>query len=123
MKKTDIALIIIIVSLSAAISWWVASVTIGKGNDEPIMVRIIDEIQVDDEAPVDEVVFSKDAINPTVEVTLSGEDITSFMTTPTESEGDPSVDSPDGVEMGDDGSTDMDVDGAPTNGIQFPTEE
>jgi len=71
MKKTDIALIIIIVSASAGLSWWIADMTIGKSNDEPIVVRTIETINVDDQK-VDPKVFNKDAINPTVEATISG---------------------------------------------------
>lgn len=78
MKKTDIALIIIIISMSAGIAYWVASLTIGKSNDKPIVVRTADAINVD-EVKVDEAVFSKNAINPTVETTISGEDLTSFV--------------------------------------------
>lgn len=78
MKKTDIALIIIIVSISAGLSYWIASITIGKSNEEPIIVRTIEPINVGDQK-VDEKVFSKDAINPTVEATISGEDLTSFI--------------------------------------------
>lgn len=78
MKKTDIALLIIIVSLSGLLSYWVASATIGKANDKPIIVRTVDAITVDD-ITVDKTVFSKDAINPTVETSISGEDLTSFM--------------------------------------------
>ena len=78
MKKTDIALIIIIVSLSAGLAYWITSITIGQSNDEPIVVRQIEKIDVG-EQKVDGGVFSKDAINPTVEATISGEDLTSFI--------------------------------------------
>ncbi len=71
MKKTDIALIIIIVSVSAGLSWWIADMTIGKSNDEPIIVRTIEAINVDDQI-VDKKVFNENAINPTVEATISG---------------------------------------------------
>lgn len=71
MKKTDIALIIIIVSISAGLSWWIADMTIGKSNDEPIIVRTIEVINVDDQI-VDKKVFNENAINPTVEATISG---------------------------------------------------
>ncbi len=90
MKKTDIALIIIIISISAGIAYWVASVTIGKSNDKPIVVRTIEAINTD-ETKVDETVFSKNAINPTVETTISGQDLTSFVdanTTTPETEGE-----------------------------------
>jgi hypothetical protein len=110
MKKTDIALLIIIVSISGLISYWVASSTFGKTNDKPIIVRTVDAINVDD-VKVDKTLFSKDAINPTVETTISGEDMTSFMedssdnkdgkdaakpgdTTPPSDTGDESLNSP-----------------------------
>ncbi|OYX53073.1 hypothetical protein B7Y92_04015 [Candidatus Saccharibacteria bacterium 32-50-13] len=79
MKKTDIALIIIIVSASAGLSWWIADMTIGKSNDEPIVVRTIETINVDDQK-VDPKVFNKDAINPTVEATISGTETDSGQT-------------------------------------------
>lgn len=85
MKRTDIALIIIIVSISAGLSYWVANMTIGQSNDEPIVVRQIEKIDVS-EQKVDNKVFSKDAINPTVEATISGEDLTSFIDDNTESD-------------------------------------
>lgn len=88
MKKTDIALIIIIISISAGVSYWIASITIGKANEQPISVKTIDAIKVDDQK-VDERVFAKNAINPTVEATISGTDLTSFMNGDTTSnEGD-----------------------------------
>lgn len=92
MKKTDIALIIIIISMSAGIAYWVASLTIGKSNDKPIVVRTAESINVD-EVVVDENVFKKNAINPTVETTISGEDLTSFVDSETpEVQGDGTTD-------------------------------
>lgn len=80
MKKTDIALIIVIVSISAGLSYWIASATLGEANDKPITVRTAEAIQVgESEVAVDEEVFSKSGINPTVEITISGEDLTSFI--------------------------------------------
>ena len=80
MKKTDIALIIVIVSISAGLSYWIANMTLGQANDKPITVRTAEEIQVgESQVAVDKEVFSKDGINPTVEVNISGEDLTSFI--------------------------------------------
>lgn len=78
MKKTDLALIIIIVTISAGLSYWIASMTIGQSSDQPIVVRTVEGIQTDN-ITVDETVFAKNAINPTVEATISGQDITSFI--------------------------------------------
>ncbi len=85
MKKTDIALIVIIISISAGLAYWVSSITIGKSNDAPIVVRQIETIDIGD-LKVDDKVFSTDAINPTVETTISGEDFTSFIDDDTESD-------------------------------------
>lgn len=79
MKKTDIALIIMITSISAGLSWWVASVTIAKSSDEPIVVRTVEGINVGDQK-VDSKVFYENAINPTVEATISGTEIDSRQT-------------------------------------------
>ena len=79
MKKTDIALIIIIVSISAGLSWWIASVTVGKSNDEPIIVRTVETIDVGDQI-VDKKVFNDNAINPTVEAIISGTEANSGQT-------------------------------------------
>ena len=101
MKKTDIALIIIIISISAGIAYWVANATIGQSNDKPIVVRTAEPIQVDN-ITVDESVFSKDAINPTVETTISGEDLTSFANTqaetPTEGDGSSDTETQEGTD-------------------------
>lgn len=78
MKKTDIALIIIIVSISAGLSYWIASATIGKSNDKSIIIKTIDPITVDDESfKVDKRVFSEGAINPTVEAIIAGDNLSS----------------------------------------------
>lgn len=86
MKKTDIALIIIIISISAGLAYWIASITIGQSNDAPIKVRKAEVLNTD-EAMVDEKVFAENGINPTVETTISGENLTSFIDEPTPTEG------------------------------------
>lgn len=78
MKKTDIALIIIIISVSAGLSYWIANITIGQSNEEPIVVRTVEKIGAD-EVSVSESVFAENGINPTVEAIISGEDLTSFI--------------------------------------------
>lgn len=85
MKKTDIALIVIIISISAGVAYWIASITIGQSNDAPIIVRKAEALNTD-EVTVDKQVFSENGINPTVETTISGENLTSFIDEPTEGE-------------------------------------
>lgn len=78
MKKTDIALLILIASISAGLAYWIASATIGESNEKPIIVKTIDAIDTSD-VVVDERVFAKDAINPTVDTEISGSDLISFI--------------------------------------------
>lgn len=83
MKKTDIALIIIIISVSVGLAWAIGSATIGKSNKQPIQVRTIEKFSSED-VQVDESIFHKDAINPTVEANIKGYDLTSIAEESTE---------------------------------------
>jgi hypothetical protein len=73
MKKTDIAMIILIASMSVLVAYFVAgALPIFKSNQEPVKVKTVDAISptVDDQP--DPSIFNKDAINPTVEVLIGG---------------------------------------------------
>ncbi len=65
MKKNDIAVLILIASISFLAAWIIANSFIGepKGNQNVKSAEIISS-EVD---PIDKKVFSRDAINPTVE--------------------------------------------------------
>lgn len=83
MKKTDVAMIILIASASVLIAYFVANaLPIFKDGDKSVTVKTADKIVSDITAP-DTTVFNKDAINPTVEVIIGGN-----TATPTTSETD-----------------------------------
>lgn len=70
MKKTDIAMIILIASVSVLVSYFVvSSLPFFKDANKPQTVPVATKID-SDVAEVDKTVFNKDAINPTVEVII-----------------------------------------------------
>ena len=72
MKKTDIAMIILIASVSVGIAFAAVSAIPGlKQSDKPVKVKTIDEYTADLDEP-NPLVFNRDAINPTVDVTIGG---------------------------------------------------
>lgn len=73
MKKTDIAMIILIASVSILIAYFVAnSLPIFQDTRKPVTIKKADPITatVDE---VDKTVFNKEAINPTVEVIIGSD--------------------------------------------------
>ena len=72
MKKSDIAMIILIASISIVVAYFVVkSIPIFQTSSEPKQVSTFQEISSDVDEP-DETVFNDDAINPTVEVFIGG---------------------------------------------------
>lgn len=71
MKKTDIAMVILIASLSVLIAYFVANALAGDMVSESVQVKTIDPISSEVSEP-NEDVFKSDAINPTVEVIIGG---------------------------------------------------
>lgn len=72
MKKTDVAMIILIAAVSVLVSYFGAKALIGDSADKPVQIKTIEAISADVEDP-DPTVFNKDAINPTVEVIIGQE--------------------------------------------------
>ena len=66
MKKTDIAMIILIASISALFAYFIAQAVIGEPEQNEVQVKTVEKITSDIEEP-DNSIFNKDAINPTVE--------------------------------------------------------
>ena len=66
MKKSDIASIILIASISAMIAWFSANAVIGEPKQSALKLKTADEISSSVEAP-DKHVFNSQAVNPTVE--------------------------------------------------------
>lgn len=72
MKKTDIAMIVFIASLSVMISYFVTKTIMGDATSKPVQVDTATALTAEVEQP-DKAIFNSDAINPTVEV-LIGKD-------------------------------------------------
>lgn len=69
MKKTDVAMIILIASISMLIAYFTANAIVGDPSKDSVKVKTIDRISTNITEP-DKTVFNKDAINPTVEVII-----------------------------------------------------
>lgn len=73
MKKSDIAMIILVASVSVAASYGIVGAIPGlKLSDEPVKVKTIEKYESSVDKP-DEAVFNRDAINPTVDITIGEE--------------------------------------------------
>ena len=66
MKKTDIAMIILIASISDLFAYFIAQAVIGEPDQKEVQVKVVETMTSDIEEP-DNSVFNKNAINPTVE--------------------------------------------------------
>ncbi len=77
MKRTDIAMIILIASISVLVSYFVAKGVLGDVNNEAVTVKTAEPILPDVTEP-DERIFSENSINPTVEVYIGKEEERSF---------------------------------------------
>ena len=69
MKKTDIAMIILIAAVSAALAYVLANSLFGDLDEKGAKVKTIDAIQSSIQQPSVEV-FNENAINPAVEVNV-----------------------------------------------------
>jgi hypothetical protein len=67
MKRSDIAMIVFIASISMLLSYFIAKTLIGDVQNEAVTVKTVDAISKDVNSP-DTRVFNDDAVNPTVEV-------------------------------------------------------
>lgn len=70
MKKTDIAMVILIASVCILIAFFVTKAIFGTSANEVVKVKTIEKINPT-LGDVDSTVFNKDAINPAVEVQIS----------------------------------------------------
>jgi len=69
MKKSDIAMIILIASISMLVSYFVAKAIVGDTKDEAVKVKTAEPISTNIDEP-DSSIFNSNAINPTVEVII-----------------------------------------------------
>lgn len=72
MKKSDIAMIILIASISVLVAYFVAKAVIGDVQDQSVKVKTAEPITSEVAEP-DKRVFNTDAVNPTVEVIIGGD--------------------------------------------------
>jgi mannitol-specific phosphotransferase system IIBC component len=73
MKKSDIAMIILIASISVLIAYFVAKAVLGDSKDQAVKVKTAEPITSQVTEP-DKAVFNTNAINPTVEVIIGGDE-------------------------------------------------
>lgn len=71
MKKSDITMIIIVAFLSMMVAFFVAKAIFGDVHTESVKVKTIEKISSELDQP-DEDIFNEDAINPAVQVQISG---------------------------------------------------
>lgn len=81
MKKADIAMIILIASISVLVSYFVAKSIFGNVYSGTAKVKTIDEISQDIVEPSTDI-FNAGAINPAVQVQINGTGSGSSTTTP-----------------------------------------
>lgn len=72
MKKSDIAMIVLIAAVSVMVAYFVAQALLGDIRNESVQVKSTDPITTEVVQP-DPSVFNSNAINPTVEVIIGGE--------------------------------------------------
>jgi hypothetical protein len=72
MKKSDIAMIILIASISVFVAYFVAKSVIGDVQSQSVIVKTADPITTDVTQP-DPTVFNTNAINPTVQVIIGNQ--------------------------------------------------
>lgn len=77
MKKSDIAMIILIASISILIAYFVAQSVLGGTKNESVKVKTVEAITSQVAEP-DTAVFNKGAINPTVEVLIGSVDVSTL---------------------------------------------
>lgn len=71
MKKTDIAMIILIASVSVMVAYFVAEGVFGGASNASVKVKTIDAINSTIVEPSPSI-FNKNAINPAVQVQING---------------------------------------------------
>lgn len=73
MKKTDIAMIILIATVSVMVAFFVTKSIVGTPSSAVQKVKTIETIS-DTKAEPDTAIFNKDAINPAVKVQIDNQD-------------------------------------------------
>jgi hypothetical protein len=82
MKRTDIAMIVLIAAVSAGLAYFVANSVLGSMTEQNVKVKTIDPITSVIESP-DPKMFNENAINPSVEVNINNTSTSAPSTTKT----------------------------------------
>lgn len=69
MKKNDIAALILIVSISLVVTYFLAKAILGEPQNQATNVEVVETISADLTQPSASI-FNKDAINPTVNIEI-----------------------------------------------------
>lgn len=69
MKKNDIALIVLIVSISLVATYFLAKAILGEPQSNTVKAEVVEPISADLTQP-SSAIFNKDAINPTVDIEI-----------------------------------------------------
>ena len=69
MKRNDIALIVLIVSISLVVTYFVGRAIIGDAKTDAVKSEVVEPISADLVEPSSKI-FNKDAINPTVNIQI-----------------------------------------------------
>lgn len=72
MKKTDIAMIILIATISVLAAFFITRSIMGNPSEEEVKVKTIDRISGTITEPSDKI-FNDDAINPAVKIEIGGD--------------------------------------------------
>ncbi len=70
MKKTDIAMIILIATLSVMVAFFVTRSIMGTPNSETVTVKSIEKIDAA-VTPPDPAIFNENAINPAIKIEIN----------------------------------------------------
>ncbi|MGD8374050.1 MAG: hypothetical protein PVI21_04290 [Candidatus Woesebacteria bacterium] len=69
MKKNDIALIILIISVSLVATYFLAKAILGEPQNNTVKAEVVEPISADLTQPSSDI-FNKNAINPTVDIEI-----------------------------------------------------
>lgn len=70
MKRTDVAMIILIATISIMVAFFVTRSVLGTPSEETVKVKTVDKIDATIVAP-DETIFNENAINPAIKIEIS----------------------------------------------------
>lgn len=70
MKRTDVAMIILIATVCVLVAFFVTRAVMGTPSSDTVKVKTIEEIDATI-TPPDTAIFNKDAINPAVKVQIN----------------------------------------------------